>query len=112
MRHVLFFWGCFCCCSVRAFIPGRASFLALASPPPVSSHIRNRDQVMYYTLKQRPAFRHDSTEGLWVMKQTDTLGTWPDVHISCAVPEKASVETVWTDRQHLRIFPTRFQLIS
>lgn len=40
---------------------------------------------MYYTLKQRPAFRHDSTEGPWVMRRPYTLGTRPDVHTSGAV---------------------------
>ncbi len=75
--------------------------LAPVSPPhyPVSSRIRNRDQVMYYTLKQRPAFRHDSTEGPWVMRQTHTLGTRPDVHTSSAFPVAASVETLQIDRQ-------------
>lgn len=79
----------------------REHLLAPASPPhyPVSSHIRNRDQVMYYTLKQRPAFRHDSTEGPWVMRQTYTLGTRPDVHTGGAVPAAANVGTPQTDSQ-------------
>lgn len=74
--------------------------MAPVSPPlyPVSSHIRNKDQVMYYTLKPRPAFRHDSTEGLWVMRQTYTLGAQPDVHTSSAVPVAADVGTPQTDR--------------
>lgn len=55
---------------------------------------------MYYTLKQRPAFRHDSTEGPWVMRQTHTLGTQPDVHTSSAVPVAAAVGTPQTDRHN------------
>lgn len=49
---------------------------------------------MYYTLKQRPAFRHDSTVGPWVMRQTYTLGTQPDVHTSGAVSGAADVGTL------------------
>lgn len=55
---------------------------------------------MYYTLKQRPAFRHDSTEGPWVMRQTYTVGTQPDLHTSSAVPVAADVATPHTDRQN------------
>lgn len=55
---------------------------------------------MYYTLKQRPAFRHDSTEGPWVMRQTYTVGTQPDVHASSAVPVAADVATPQIDRQN------------
>lgn len=74
--------------------------LASLSPPlyPVSSRIRNRDQVMYYTLKQRPAFRHDSTEGPWVMRQTYILGAQPDVHRGSAVPVAADEGTPKTGR--------------
>lgn len=74
--------------------------LASVSPPlyPVSSRIRNRDQVMYYTLKQRPAFRHDSTEGPWVMRQTHTLGAQPDVHAGSAIPVAAVEGTPKTGR--------------
>lgn len=60
----------------------------------VSSHIRNRDQVMYYTLKQRLAFRHDSTEGPWVMRQTCTVGEQPDVRADSAVPAGAEEGTL------------------
>lgn len=68
---------CCCCCSSEAAqnpLSQREHLLAPASPShsPVSSNIRNRDQVMYYTLKQRPPFRHDSTEGHWVMRQAFT----------------------------------------
>lgn len=49
---------------------------------------------MYYTLKQRPAFRHDSTEGPWVMRQTHTQGTQPDVHTSGAVSGTDDVGTL------------------
>lgn len=55
---------------------------------------------MYYTLKQRPAFRHDSTEGPWVMRQTYTVGTQPDVHTSSAVPVAGDLVTPQTDRQN------------
>lgn len=54
------------------------SFSALHFP--VSVYITNRLPVMYYTLKRSATLRHDSTEGLWVMRQTNSLGTRPDVH--------------------------------
>lgn len=86
----------------KSSYPRESVFLAQASSShyPVSNHIRNRDQVMYYTLKQRPAFRHDSTEGPWVMRQTYTLGTRPDVHTSSAAPVAVDGETLPTDGQN------------
>lgn len=56
---------------------------------------------MYYTLKQRPAFRHDSTEGPWVMRQTHTLGTQPDVHTSSADSGAADVGTLTSSIKNL-----------
>lgn len=75
---------------------------------------------MYYTLKQRPAFRHDSTEGPWVMRQTHTLGTQPDVHTSSVVPVAAAAGMPQTDRndqgqgffQHDVIYLSSYPLIK
>lgn len=78
----------------------RSIFGHHASPShsPVGRHIRNSDQVMYNTLKQKPAFRHDSTEGHWVMRQACTLGTRPDVHKSCEATAAADVVTLQSDK--------------
>lgn len=69
----------------------------------VNIHTRNWNQVMYYTLKWRLAFRHDSTEGPWVMRQTYTPGALPDVHTCRTHPVAAAAES----RQGTRVQNTK-----
>lgn len=81
------------CFSISRVFPDRISLAPFSlSHCAVNSHIRNWKSVMYYTLKQGPAFRYESTEGLWVMMQIYTLGAQPDVHTCSPLPVAAAAE--------------------
>lgn len=87
------------CFSVSRVFPDRISLAPSSlSHCAVNSHIRDWKSVMYYTLKRRPAFRHDSTEGPWVMRQTYTLGAQPDVHTCSPLPVAAAAESSQANR--------------